>query len=103
MPAVTVVVAMTGSDTRTSGSNGSPGWVKRADAPRAKQMMPPRPSKPWLVTVSSSPIRTIASRISSKPAMLSGRLPKPMKARMIARAPRMPVTKFGFCSSNRSP
>ena len=60
-------------------------------------------SRPWLVTVSSSTNRTIASPISSRPPTLSGRLPKPMKARMIARAPRMPVTKFGFWSSNSSP
>ena len=40
---------------------------------------------------------------SSSPATLSGRLPKPMNARMSAIAPRIPVTKFGFWSSKMSP
>ena len=40
-------------------------------------------SRPWLVTVSSSTNSTMARPMSSRPAMLSGRLPKPMNARMM--------------------
>ena len=61
--------------------------------------MPPIASRPWLVTVASSTNSTMPSTISISPARLSGRLPNPMKARMIASAPRMPVTKLG-CSSS---
>ena len=34
---------------------------------------------------------------------MSGRLPNPMNARIIASAPRIPVTKFGFWSSKMRP
>ena len=40
-------------------------------------------SRPWLVTVSSSTNRIMPRPISSSPAILSGRLPKPMNARMM--------------------
>ncbi len=78
-------------------------FVYSADAPSTKQMIPPIASRPWLVTVASSTNRTMPSTISSSPARLSGRLPKPMNARMIAIAPRIPVTKFGFWSSKIRP
>ena len=83
--AVAVVVAITTGATLTTGSNGSPGSVNRADAPSAKQTRPPTPRRPWLVTVTSSPNRTMASRISSRPPTLSGSAPRPMNARISAR------------------
>ena len=89
--------------TAASGSNGSPGCVNRADAPSAKQTSPPAPSSPWLVTVSSRPKRTTASRISSRPPTLSGRLPNPMNARTIASAPRMPGHEVGVLELEQQP
>ena len=104
MAVVAVVVTMSGVATCTSGSVGSaPGFVYRADAPSAKQMIPPTVSSPWLTTCVSSANSTSPSPTSSRPATLSGRLPKPMNASRSAIAPRIPVTKFGFWSSNRSP
>ena len=41
--------------------------------------------------------------MSRSPATLSGRLPKPMKARRMQMAPTIPVTKFGFWTSKISP
>ncbi len=84
--------AMIRQSTSTAGATGSPGCVYSADAPRANATSPPMVSSPPLVTVSSSTKRITASPMSSRPAMLSGRLPKPMKARISAKAPRMPVT-----------
>ena len=71
---------------RRPARTGRPGSVYRADAPSAKQMIPPIASRPWLVTVSSRPNSTSPSTISIRPATLSGRLPKPMNARMSASA-----------------
>ena len=67
--------------------------------PSAKQMIPPTVNRPWLVVLSSRANRTIAKPMSSSPATFSGRLSEPMKARMIAIPPRIPVTKFGLISS----
>ena len=78
---------MSGVATATSGAVGEPGAVYSANAPSTKQIRPPTNSRPWLVTVNSSTNRTIARPISSRPATLSGRLPKPMNARISAIAP----------------
>ena len=88
--AVVVVVTITAGATLTAGSNGSPGSVNRADAPSAKQTRPPTPSRPWLVTVTSSPNRTIARMMSSRPPTLSGSAPRPMNARIRASPPEDP-------------
>ncbi len=96
-------VRRTGRATLTSGAVGVPGSVYRAAAPSATQTTAPMASNPWLVTCVSSSRRTTPRTIRSRPATLSGRLPKPMKARRMQIAPRIPVTKFGFCSSKMSP
>ncbi len=77
------MVTMMGTATSTLGAVGVPGCVYRAEAPSTKATRPPMASRPWLVTVSSSTNRTMARTTSSSPAMLRGRLPKPMKARMM--------------------
>ena len=102
-PVSVAMKAISGVATATSGAVGEPGAVYSANAPSTKQIRPPTNSRPWLVTVNSSTNRTIARPISSTPATLSGRLPKPMNARISAIAPRMPVTKFGLMSSKMSP
>ena len=79
------MIAIIGHATATSGAVGVPGAVYSAAAPSTKPTRPPMASRPWLVTVNSSTNSTMARPISSRPAMLSGRLPKPMKARMIAK------------------
>ena len=99
-PAITKMI---GTATETSGAVGEPGAVYRAKAPRTKQMSPPTVSNPWLTTVNSRMNRTTANPISRIPATLSGRLPKPMNARISAIAPRMPVTKLGLWSSKIRP
>ena len=78
---------MVGRPTATTGAVGLPESVYSAAAPSARQTRPPMVSRPWLVTVSSRTKRMTASPMSSRPPMLRGRLPKPMKARMMARAP----------------
>ena len=66
------------------------------NAPSTKQISPPTVSRPWLVTVVSRMNSRTASPIRISPATLSGRLPKPMNARINAIAPSVPVTKFGL-------
>jgi len=102
-PVMLAMPRTSGAATVTSGAVGVPGAVYSVNAPSTKQMIPPTASRPWLVTVNSSRNRTMASRMSIRPATLRGRLPNPMNARTIAIAPTMPVTKFGLCTSNNKP
>ena len=86
-PSARPSAAMTGHATLHVGRR----WACRAPCtarprPARSRRCPPIVSRPWLVTVSSRTNRTTPRPISSSPAMLSGRLPKPMNARMIADA-----------------
>ncbi len=102
-PVTAAIATTSGTATATSGAAGVPGAVYRVKAPSTKQTSPPTVSRPWLVTVVSRMKSRTASPIRIRPAMLSGRLPKPMKARISAMAPSVPVTKFGLWSSNSRP